>query len=194
VSDESEPIGNPDELDADPYEEERINNEYRLSEVEQPDLETVDEELRDDSVAEDLLEAGLSIELVDDLSDLMAVAGETSVPSALEDLVAGPAVDADVLDQVAVDAETAERLLRVVYKKLNAYQTEYGELPEQLILGLPQFKAIEAYTWDSEEQPAEERLPVDEILVVPGPQVHCVRDPYEMIAASLQEDEDTDVG
>jgi len=192
VSDEPEPIGGSDELDADLYELEEIDNEYELSELEQADLETVDEELRGDPMVDDLLELGLTKELVDDLTDLMAVTGETSVPSALDDLLHEPAVDGDVIEQVAVDAETAERLLRVVYKKLNAYQTEYGELPEQLILGLPQFKAIEAYTWDSEEQSAEERLPVDEILVVPGPQVHCVRDPYAMIEASLQEDDENE--
>lgn len=152
-----------------------------------PELETDTDE---DALSDELLEAGVSKELVDDLTALVDESDTSTVPPPTEGLFAESSVDADVIEQIEVDRDTAERLLKIVYRKLNEFQVEHGQLPDQLILGLPQFKAIEAYTWDSEEEAAAERLPVDEVLVVPGPQIHCVRDPYAMIEQSLQEDAD----
>jgi len=91
--------------------------------------------------------------------------------------------DVAAIEQVEVDDQQAERLLKAIYSKLNAFQLEYDVLPEQLVLGVPQFTAVEAYLREQHDKTAEQRLPVESIIVVPGPQIHCVRDKYDMVEA-----------
>lgn len=156
------------------------------------DIEVEDTGLFEGLIAESMFEAGMAKELVDDLDDLLSDADDGSVPPPMADSFFDGPVDTSVIEELDIDEDQAETLLKVVYQKLNEFQTETGELPEQLILGLPQFKTIEAYTWLKHDQSAEERLPVDEILVVPGPQIHCVRNPYAMVEADLESEEDDD--
>ena len=155
------------------------------------EVEVEDAALFESLLAGELFESGLSMELADDLDDLITE-DEATVPSPASFLEPDAP---DVVESLEVDGEQAEKLLKVIYQKLNEYQEAYSTLPEQLVLGLPQFKAVEAYTQDQHSESAEQRLPVAEIVVVPGPQIHCVRDPYALVKESLTEEgEDGDSG
>lgn len=153
------------------------------------EVEVEDSGLFESLLAGELFESGLSMELADDLDSLLTDDGSTMLTP--RDFLS-PDNTPEVVDELEVDAEKAEKLLKVIYQKMNEYQSEYAELPEQLVLGLPQFKAVEAYTRDKHEESAQQRLPVDEIVVVSGPQIQCVRDPYTMVAESLSEEDDAE--
>lgn len=143
-------------------------------------------ELFETLLAGKAFESGMSKELADELDEILSEDEEVAVPPPEKFLDDG---EPEVVEQLSVNCEQAEQLLKVVYQKMNEYQTETGQLPERLVLGLPQFKAIEAYTQESKNQSVRSSLPVDEIIVVPGPQIHCVRDPYRMVEQSIENEE-----
>jgi len=146
-------------------------------------------ELFETLLAGEAFESGMDMELAEELDSLIAededVGGVPPPEKFLEE-----STSPDVVEELTVDRDQAETLLRVVYQKMNRYQTKVGHLPERLVLGLPQFKTMEAYTQESKGESVESALPVDEVIVVPGPQIHCVRDPYSMVEDSLAEEGD----
>lgn len=136
-------------------------------------------------LAEAAFEDGLSVRLADDLDDILSDEGE-ELPDLNE--LAMPDVSPEVVDELTVDAEQAEKLLKVVYQTLDDHQAEYGELPTQIVIGLPQFETLEAYVQSQRDMSLEQRLPVDEVIVVPGPQLHPVRDPYRMVEEDMTDE------
>ncbi len=128
---------------------------------------------------------GLSMVLATDLDDILSDEDE-ELPD-MNELVL-PNVSPDVVDELAVDAGQAETLLKVVYQTLDDHQAEYGTLPSQIVIGLPQFKTLEAYVQSECDTSLEQRLPVDEVIVVPGPQLHAVCDPYQMLKEDVTDE------
>lgn len=153
-------------------------------------VEVEDEEMFTSLVAGEVFESGMSMELADDLDDLLTESDAEFVPPPTDFIP--PDVSPEVVDELEVDRDTAETLLKVIYQKLDDFRAEYGALPEKLVLGLPQFKTVEAYTRHKNDEGVERRLPVDEVIVVPGPQIHCVRDPYAMVEDDLEPEADSD--
>lgn len=154
------------------------------------EIEVDDTDLFESLLAGEMFESGMSKMLADDLDDFLSESSSSGVPSPMSSTFFEEPVDTELIEQIEVDEDRAETLLKIVYQKLNVYQSTHGELPEQLVLGLPQFKTIEAYTRETKDSGVEARLPVDEIIVVPGPQIHCVRAPYTMLEQALAETED----
>jgi hypothetical protein len=145
-------------------------------------------ELFETLLAGKAFEDGMSKELADELDTILSDDEDVgAVPPPEKFLNEG---SPEVVESLSVDRDQAESLLKVAYQKMNEFQTEVGHLPERLVLGLPQFKAMEAYLQDSQNTSVEESLPVDEVIVVPGPQIHCVRDPYRMVEQSIEEETD----
>lgn len=136
-------------------------------------------------LAEAAFADGLSVRLADDLDDILS-GDEEELPDLNE--LAMPDVSPEVVDELDVDAGQAETLLKVVYQRLDDHQAEYGELPSQVVVGLPQFKTLEAYVQSQRDMSLEQRLPVDEVIVVPGPQLHPVRDPYRMVEEDMTDE------
>ena len=91
----------------------------------------------------------------------------------------------DFIYELDVDEEQAEVLLKVIFQKLNKFQERHSSLPEKMVLGVPQFRTVEAYLQQSNNTSTEQRLPVEEIIVVDGPQIHCVKDGYLMLQEEL---------
>jgi len=149
-------------------------------------------EVRDDGglfesvIAETAFESGMEKALADELDDIISADEDVGGVPPPETFL-GERSSPDVIEELTVDSEQAEKLFRIVYQKLNQYQTEMGQLPDRLVLGVPQFKTMEAYTRDLKGESVEQTLPVDKVIVVPGPQIHCVRDPYSMVEASLED-------
>jgi hypothetical protein len=146
---------------------------------------TVEGEAFASMLAEAAFEDGLSVRLADDLDDILS-GDEEELPDLNE--LAMPDVSPEVVDELDVDAGQAETLLKVVYQRLDDHQAEYGELPSQIVVGLPQFKTLEAYVQSQRDMSLEQRLPVDEVIVVPGPQLHTVRDPYRMVEEDMTDE------
>lgn len=144
-----------------------------------------DEGMFASALAEDAFVTGMSMQLADDLDDILSDDDE-DLPEL--DELSMPDVSSDVVDQLDVDAEQAEKLLKVVYQKLDAHRVEYGQLPAQMVVGLPQFKTLEAYVQSEFGVSLEQRVPVDEVIVVPGPQLHTVGDPYKMVAEDVTDE------
>lgn len=144
-------------------------------------------ELFESLAAGEGFEDGMSVELARDLDELLEDDMPDAVPPPKD--IFTPDVSPEVVDELSVESEQAEKLLKIAYQKLDKHRQEFGELPDQLVLGLPQFKTMEAYIRENEDEGVESRLPVDEIIVVPGPQIHPVRDPYLMVEDSLEDGE-----
>lgn len=159
--------------------------DWGLGETEFSASFTIESEAFASMLAEDAFEEGLSITLADDLDDILSD-DEEELPDLNE--LAMPDVSPEVVDELEVDAGQAEKLLKILYQKLDSHQAEYGELPSQVVVGLPQFKTLEAYVQSQRDMSLEQRLPVDEVIVVPGPQLHPVRDPYRMVEEDMTDE------
>ena len=142
--------------------------------------------LHETELGKEAFEGGMERKLATDLDEIIFESEEVEIEPPPDFLP--PDVSPDVVEELSVDEENAERLLKVIYQKLNEFQKEYGDLPERLVLGLPQFKAVESYVREMEDESVERRLPVDEVIVVPGPQIHCVYDPYKMVEEDLEDE------
>lgn len=82
--------------------------------------------------------------------------------------------------QIDIDDEIAETLIGVIYREL--YEAERaGFDPERLVLGVEQFAKLEAWCQSKHAHSIEDRLPVREIVTVPGPMVHAVKPNGHMV-------------
>lgn len=83
------------------------------------------------------------------------------------------------LDELPVQYEIANTLLKRVYTELN--ETGSSGIPNQLVLGAPQYAVL--YPWAKAEhgKTIEDVLPVAEVIVVPGPMVHAGRRKVELL-------------
>lgn len=143
-------------------------------------------------------------ELVEEVSESDFALG-TSLPpdkvDALDDVLVDTGVDtADVLvpsdpkqrhssldvEELPVDHEKANVLLKAVYETLHDRQ-QYREDIQTLVLGLPQYRVLEPYSQAEHNKPLELLLPVDDIVVVPGPMIHAALPPEVELAIDIEE-------
>ena len=74
--------------------------------------------------------------------------------------------------ELSVTPRMTEQLLTRIADEVKKREKE-GHKVNTLILGQPQYSALEAYAWDEYHDEAESILPVDEVIVVPGPMIHA---------------------
>lgn len=79
----------------------------------------------------------------------------------------------DLLDRIADEVEKRE---------------QQGFDIDHLVLGVPQYKAVEAWAQDNYDQRAEYVLPVDEVTVVPGPMIHPVIPNRRVLLETVDDD------
>lgn len=79
--------------------------------------------------------------------------------------------DAD-LTTVVTDVEEAQRLLDRVADEFERRKRQ-GYDPDELVLGVPQYERLLAWARARYDADVEDVLPVEEVIVVPGPMIHA---------------------
>ena len=72
-----------------------------------------------------------------------------------------------------VNEETAERVMESIHRRIKAAKDE-GYHITQLVVGTPQYKTLLAWTQAEHGVDPDDYIGVDELIVVPGPQIHPV--------------------
>lgn len=122
---------------------------------------------------------GVSDDLAKDYEDLISGTGDATADD-LSDTTDSPIAEFDV----PIRQDLVDDLLQTVYEELHETGTE---IPETLILGLPQFTMLQAWSIGEYDRDIEDKLPVDEITTVPGPQIHAVGEQNSLLYNYLEE-------
>jgi hypothetical protein len=158
----------------------------------------------------DILEQwfGFDDEMIEAFTGVPYVDGELSVPPSLN-LDKRFATDSDMrpvtsqrravsptfskeffTDQFLMEPEVAEKTVQRIFEQIEAAERQYGEI-DQLIVGVPQYKALRLYTNNDRANYRGTRTPEDEfpgieLIVVPGPMIHPVIDNHRLLANELR--------
>lgn len=170
VSDES--------MDEDDFESEPIPIDETDFEVEDPDL---DDELADIAESDETLAMGLDGRLKSSFET--AHSTETGTEKTRVDDPADPLHGYEL----PVDHDLANKLLKRVYRELNEAPES---VPEQLILGVPQYALLEPWAREAHDNSIVEVLPVADVRVVPGPMVHAGRGKNELLTDYIERNTD----
>lgn len=90
--------------------------------------------------------------------------------------------------EVEVKHDDVNTLLKHVYEKLQERMDDGYEV-DTLILGLPQYRILQPWSWAEHNQDISVTLPVDDIILVPGPMLHPVVDNHVLWHEYLEERE-----
>jgi hypothetical protein len=89
---------------------------------------------------------------------------------------------------VPVQPELADRLLKRVYRELN--ETDGFDIPDQLVLGTPQYAVLEPWSQAEHGSPIGDVLPVSDVMVVPGPMVYAGDNKAELLRDYVERNSD----
>lgn len=171
-----------DDLDIDVDDVDAHELEEALAEAYDESELDIDEEELDaptESIETDMetISWGIDDELVDDYESLIAGTGEADTVTFDSD---SPFTEFDV----PVRHDLADDLLQTVYEELH----ETGrEIPDTVILGLPQYTILQAWSMGEYGRDIADKLPVEEVITVPGPQIHAVGEQSELIHDYLED-------
>ena len=90
--------------------------------------------------------------------------------------------------EIEVSQDLSRKLLDRIADAVEKRERQGFEVM-QLVLGIPQYKAVEAWAKHNYNQDAEYVLPVEEVIVVPGPMIHPVIDNKRLLIENLDDDE-----
>ncbi len=155
--------------------------------VDEIEVPKVDEELSD--IAES--DTALSMGLDGDLKDSFEVATSKS-PTDDTATVTDSTLGLGEEYEVPVREDLADRLLKRVYRELKEAPES---VPEDIILGVPQYALLEPWAQQTHNQSIESVLPVAEVRVVPGPMVHAGHQKQQLFGEYLERkmgDDDAD--
>lgn len=89
--------------------------------------------------------------------------------------------------ELPVNHDLANKLLKRVYRELNEAPEP---IPEDVILGAPQYALLEPWARETHDSSIEAVLPVDEVRVVPGPMVHAGRQKDQLFTEYIERNMD----
>jgi hypothetical protein len=89
--------------------------------------------------------------------------------------------------EIEVDVEMTKQLLERIGDEVEKRERQ-GYTIDQLVLGLPQYKVLEVWAQENYGQDAEAVIPVDDVIVVPGPMIHPVIDNRRMMSEYMAEE------
>lgn len=89
--------------------------------------------------------------------------------------------------ELPVDHDLANKLLKRVYRELNDAPES---VPEQVVLGVPQYALLEPWAREAHDQSIVDVLPVEDVRVVPGPMVHAGRQKNKLLADYIERNKD----
>ena len=89
--------------------------------------------------------------------------------------------------EIEVSQDLSRKLLDRIADAVEKRERQGFEVT-QLVLGIPQYKAVDAWAKHNYNQDAEYVLPVEEVIVVPGPMIHPVIDNKRLLIENLDDE------
>ena len=169
----------PTGMDDDDFEDESLSIEDADFEVEEPDI---DDELEEIAGRDETLAMGLDDRLKSSFESTTVGTGDAETASMGDTY--GPLEEYDI----PVQHDLANKLLRRVYRELNEAPT--SDIPNRVVLGAPQFAILEPWAHAEHGHGIEAELPVDEVLVVPGPMVDTGLNADELLVEYIERKQD----
>lgn len=97
-------------------------------------------------------------------------------------------IDYETYD-LGASVEMTKKVIRRIADEIHQREREGHDI-DTLVLGQPQYEVVEAYSQDRYSGRAEDALPIDDIIVVPGPMIHPVIDNRRMLMEYKSEKDD----